>query len=244
MSRKLLPITEKSQVYSFTYYSYLQAIIGNNYRIGNIAVVFHVADLNMSEWKLYSKKLTLDTVGKNIVLKTNRFNIGMNGMFYRELSSHDDVDVTILYQQYSRPWGNISLFVTDDDPEQENCRFNYKLGYFNCGEYYKKEKGTQEYLGSTNKNQNRFILKRDETKVYFIIRDFPSGEDIYTQEIMISDVSENSKWKAGIHIELEDNIYYYWFFSNYVQLKWKECELSLEFDLAVRRNWEYYIQYS
>ncbi len=239
--QKYLPITNNTRMRSYTYDAYLDAIISNKYRTGSTVASIKIDGYEKEIWEFKSRKLIVEKKDSRIFFKTNnKYSIDMNGILFRPLQEYDELALSILYQQYSQPWGNIGIFIANGKCIFENANFLFQFGVFNkTGCYLKDSFGNQYNRNTFLKNKEKIVLRRQGNKLYF---EFAGEEQMTWKEYTIGENEKNEELKIGIYISLYNNVYYDWLYSNHIQWKYNknEREVMFEYETSCRRDWNYY----
>lgn len=238
--KKNLPITEKTNLRTYTFYSYLDAIIANDFRAGEIAARIIISNYKKYNWIYTAENLVRESEGNEIVFRTNRFNIAMNAWLFRTLEINDEFELKINYQQYSQPWGNISIAITDEECMQMGTPMILQYGNFNkAGRFYRDSKGNIYTEGTGRGIDESFVVRRQGDSFSLLSRN--EKEDTLVHLITIDGVAKK-KCRIGVVVNLYCNQYYAWLYNNHIQwrLNKEDREIRLEFDSTIRRNWNYY----
>ena len=232
-----LPVTENVDLRTYTFYSYLGAIIANDERVGETIAKVRISKYRDYEWKYVSKRLKVDVCGEEIVFCSSRYNIDLNGWIYRDLDMEDKFEIEITYQQYSQPWGNISIFVSEQDVEDLTTPLILKFGCINKVGHFYIEKNNGIVLINNGKGfGDRFCICKESNQLMLV-------EEKDTQKRIIHTfLLDDKKYKIGVAVNLYDNQYYSWLYSNHIVWKYNKNDRDyvMEFDSAIQRNWLYY----
>lgn len=236
--KKTLPIEENVRIYSYTYYSFMQAIVANEYRTGKKVAVVNLP--GGDDWKFVSHKMTLMRDGDLYTLEGSQYGIDLNAMIYRKLNQNDYQEMELLYYQYASAFGKISYFISKDEPK--NCSDENRLLEFGtfCYEqlFFVNEQGVQTCFPRRRCNRMTLALGVEGEKYKFSCKQ----EEVDTPvcDVELSDC--NHDLYLCVYVNLKDNSYYDWLFQNFLQLKYnKESEyVKLEFDFMIKRFWKYF----
>lgn len=235
MSKKLLPITEHTNLRTYTYYSYVDAIIANESRVGKKAAKIWVSGQEEKEWIYLSEDMEIDQNSENITFLANKYCLDMNARLFRKLEQKDEMVCRIVHQQYSQAWGNISLFIAPLENFSIRSSLEIQFGNFNkSGVFYKNELGNIVWDNRLIHEDDRLILQHNDSTISFWLNE----EKIFEYQLI---GMRKEKWAVGVAVDLFDNKYYDWFFSNYIQWKYNKDvrEIKFEFDMGIRREWNY-----
>lgn len=171
----------------------------------------------------------------------NPYQCNMNGCIYRELKEEDYLQVYISYQQYSLPWGAINLFLADEragimDDEKYLCRF----GYFNWdGLYLWNESEVCEIDKSRNELPLYMLLHRSRN----VVEAYVGSEQEKMKRVGLFNWEPDKKaeLKIGIQVKLNDNAYYNWLYTNFIQIS---CDITnrdrrLDYFYGVQKDWKW-----
>lgn len=232
---RILPITDQLYFGSYTYDAYLECIISNQYRIGDVAAVIAVKNYENYEWKFQMENLKLLERKDKLIFKTGGYNLAMNGALYREVGDIDEMEIQIIYQQESHNFGYIALVLSEDNADGTILK-KHNNGQYSIG---KDGKPTVLTIIQPGKD-NIYVLKKCHNRVDVVVR--RNNEDTILCSYTLEQ-EELSKLKFGISICLGDNCYYKWQFQNHIQWKYNlrdDSIIKLDHDYAVRKAWLYY----
>ena len=206
MYKRILPITENTNLRSYTYYSYVDAIIANELRIGKEAAKIRISGQDQKTWMYLSDSMDKKQSSEETIFLTNKYCLDMNARLFRKLKKEDEMVCSIVHQQYSQAWGNISLFAAPLDGFSIKSNLKIQFGNFNkSGVFYKDELGDIIWDNRRLTEEDKLVLRRDNTSISFWLND----EKLYERHLK---VLESDKWIVGVAIDLFDNVYYDWFF--------------------------------
>lgn len=212
--RKELSITTEPWVRTYSYYALPMCVIMADDRMGKRIAEIEIRDSDGDDWKsIYMDKGD----GNNWYYESkNDYNRDCNGCIYRPLVNYEGyIRVKVKFQQQSEPWAAVNLFVTDDEEsillgdERYLCRFGNFIYdgvnlYFSGKKYNRNRRFLKErdelVLSVSNGKMEAFIGDRQLVKLGG--NEFASGKQLY----------------IGVQIRHEDNSFYPWFFSNFIQI--------------------------
>ena len=241
---KILPINEETSLRTYTYYSYLDAMIHNEYRTGDTRAKVRVLDYEKYEWSFFGDKLRMELQDGNLNFIREGGSTSLNGILFRELMKQDKIELEILYQQYSQPWGSISIFISEEDVPEVTSFFPYQIGNFcKTGCFVKDSNGNQININRKLSPGDRLVLKREGERITFGYRAGNTGEFSALHECEIEKQFGLRTLKIGIGVFLYDNVYYEWLYANHIQWRYhkEDREIPFEFETSIERNWSYYI---
>lgn len=241
--KKELPLNIAPKIRTYSYYAYPHSIISAKERIGEKAAKFIIKDFANYDWKISSPCLTRKgNQGEFEYISDNPYQCDLNGCIYRELKEDDYIQVFLEFQQYSLPWGAINLFITDEDnremmdDEEYQCRF----GYFNWQGLYLWNHGKECAVDRTNNRLPLYLLlhyKDNRIEAYAGKCETKLKRVGYFQW----NRDDKHNYKIGIQIKLNDNAYYNWLYSNFIQIS---CDITntdrrLDYYYGVQKDWKW-----
>jgi len=236
--KKILPIEEKVRMYSYTYYSFQQAIIANDFRIGEIAAVVKLS--GEYKWTFVSENMRVCAEKNTYTLKCKKYGIDMNALLYRPLNLCDEQELELLYYQFTSAFGRVSFYITDKEPEI--CNNDNRLLEFGtfCREelFYVDDNSKQTCYPRKRDNVMTLSLQKDADRCAF----FCKQDEVKTKIVESKMKSCNQEVFLCVNINLNDNSYFDWLYQNFVQLKYNRMSeyIKLEFDFMIKRYWKYF----
>ena len=73
MYKRILPITENTNLRSYTYYSYVDAIIANELRIGKEAAKIRISGQDQKTWMYLSDSMDKKQSSEETIFLTNKY---------------------------------------------------------------------------------------------------------------------------------------------------------------------------
>lgn len=238
MSSKILPITDNVDMYSFTYYSYPQAILKSPFFTGKKVASLKMDETSVGKWRQKKENIDVRIEDQRIAFfSKNKYNYGMNGVLFREVGLNYSMELQIEYQQYTNPWGciGIGIYQIIDEEWKNNSVLEY--GQFNNGKIYIKDFGIQHEVStdiSEEKNRLRICKEGNKLECY-LVNCNKKEEKVYEKENV-------AELYIGVFIKLYDNCYYDFLFQNNLQLKY-DCigkEITLDYDSGIMKNDNYF----
>ena len=216
-----LPISTTPEVRTYSYYALPQCIIMAEERIGKRIAEFEIIETNQDDWT----SIGLKKEGTKWVYDSeDKYNRACNGCIYRPLANNDGyVHIKIDFQQESEPWAAINVFVTDD---KENillgdndyiCRFGNFI-HDGVSLYYSGKK--EEIAVRQDGREGEFVLSLSKGKLESF---FGQGKQI--KKIGEKRVTTGRRLYIGVQVRHEENSFYPWLFSNFIQIS---CNLNSE----------------
>lgn len=239
--RKILPISTQSFIRTYTYYAYTMAMINNEYRTGKLAADIDVQNYDKYKWEYFSEGLDAKVNGENVKFLSGKYNKNMNTCIYRDAKEIDELRIKINYQQFSQPWSSISIFLAkEEDKSLSGAPYLCKLGNFcRSGVYYRIDGVDVKINKPVLSEPKELILRKNGNLIQALAID--SDQKMILLHSTNVDQIANSKLKMAILINLNDNNYYHWLFSNFIQL---DCDINddnmkIKYFYGLRKNWNY-----
>lgn len=218
-----LPISITPEVRTYSYYALPQCIIMAEDRIGKRIAEFEIVDTDGDNWT----SIGIKKEGSQWIYESeDKYNRFCNGCIYRPLSCNEGyVHIKINFQQESEPWAAINVFLTDDEENillgdnEYICRFGNFI-HDGVSLYYS---GKKENLNLKEKQDGRsgeFVLSLSKGKLESF---FGQGKQI--KKIGEKKISTTKKLYIGVQVKHNDNAFYPWLFSNFIQIN---CNLNSE----------------
>lgn len=216
-----LPICTTPEVRTYSYYALPQCIIMAEERIGKRIAEFEICETDNDTWTSIGMKKE----GMHWKYETeDKYNRFCNGCIYRPLSDNEGyVHIKVNFQQESEPWAAVNVFLTDDEENvllgdnEYICRFGNFI-HDGVSLYYsgKKEQMKERLDGK----QGDFVLSLSNGKIECF---FGIGKQI--KKIGEKQINTTKKLYIGVQVRHEENSFYPWLFSNFIQIK---CNLDSE----------------
>lgn len=238
MSSKILPITDNVDMYSFTYYSYPQAILKSPFFTGKKVAGLKIDETSVGKWSQKRENIDVRIEDERITFfSKNDYNYGMNGVLFRKVGLNYSMDLQIEYQQYTNPWGCIGIGIYRMIDEDWKNNSVLEFGQFNNGKIYIKDLGTQyEVTTDISEEKNSLRINKEGNKLECYLANCNKIEEkVYEKENV-------AELYIGIFVKLYDNCYYDFLFQNNLQLKY-DCigkEITLDYDSGIMKNDNYF----
>lgn len=212
--RKELPVTTEPWVKTYSYYALPMCAIMADERIGKRVAEFEILDGDGDDWRsIHMRKGD----GNNwCYVSEDDYNRDCNGCIYRPLEHNEGyIRIKIDFQQYSEPWAAINLFVTDEEEnillgdEQYLCRFGNFI-YDGVSLYFSGERINIARRFLSHKDE--LVLSVSDGKMEAFI-----GEKCL-KKIGEKEIASVKPLYIGVQVRHEDNSFYPWFFSNFIQI--------------------------
>jgi len=166
----------------------------------------------------------------------------MNICFWRQCLEEDEIEIKIERQIYSNIWGAINIFVANSEQKDMllDDEYIYRLGNF-CKDGV--------YLRINNRSKSIPKLKKKLPLVLKIVRQgdcFSSYCKWEENEVLLNTwkyTSENGfGLRIGFEVKLNDNAFFDWKFSNYIQI-WGDLDkegVKIDYMWNPKKNWYTY----
>lgn len=246
--KKVLPINQNPLIKTYTHHGFMHSIISNSEKVAgekDPVAMISVKDYKDEEWVKYSQRLVCSQLDDDkFCFYADKWNQLMNSVWLREIKNNDYLEVIIDKQLYSHIYSSIKIFVTTlDNNEFESCVDNYddflygtRLGYYpKEGIYYSKSNLDHEVLQYEPVLPITFSIKKTEKEFVFNSID---GQGVKNERRINSDVFSDNKCRLGIAVNLGNNKYYEWLFSNYINTYYSPSSgIRYDFLLNKHKNW-------
>lgn len=229
--RRELPVTTEPWVKTYSYYALPMCAIMADERIGKQVAEFEILDSDGDDWTSIHMRRG---AGNNwCYVSEDDYNRDCNGCVYRPLEHNKGyIRIKIGFQQYSEPWAAINLFVTDEEEnillgdEQYLCRFG-NFVYDGVSLYFSGERTNiaRRALGY----KDELVLSVSDGKIEAFV-----GEKC-PKKIGEKEIVSKRPLYIGVQVRHEDNSFYPWFFSNFIQIN---CDVN-----CTHRRLDYYSFY-
>ena len=243
---KKLPISSDPYIKAYTYHAYTDAIINNENTNSKIISKIELPSEKLDDLEIIKDGIEIRRNGEELLIATDLY-AKTNFCAFRRVKKNDSIIVKINYQQYTKPWGNINLFLTNNrDNLLEDKDYICKFINFCCDNICFKSK--DEFI-CVNKRNSIYIYP-----VYLQLQ--VDGEQIsclYSDDILKwhigykYQINKNSigSLYLGVKTELSENQYFDWLFSNYIQIKLNEnwCDknsVPIDYDIFPKKNYSNY----
>lgn len=220
--KKKLPIQRTPYMHTYTQHGFFHAITCTDDKVclnekDTVAEII-VRDYEKYEWQEQKDQLryVLDTDGK-LCFFANRWNTGMNMAFWRECKVCDELTLRIEKQLYSNAWSAISIFLikaSENNPIDFDAP-KISVGRFEKdGVFYSSEPKVHHRINAGRRAPVEIKLVRENEEVFM-----ECAEDQgVSKRFLICQLEQQDECRIGFSVNLGNNAYYEWTFSNYVQL--------------------------
>lgn len=253
--KKILPINKKPYFRTYTHHGFLHAIISADdkvvYNNSSAVAEISVKDYDLWEWNTQVQELVYKMDNSNhIKFYSNRWNQGMNMAFWRDCRTDDEIEICIYKQLYSNPWGAINLFLTNhNQADMKNMDlYEIRIGNFSKdGLYYMTSQEPYTIiLSNPSLPINLKLIRRKEN----VILEYSTIEGVVSKTLITQLKDKYSLNRIGFAINLGNNSYYEWLFSNYINI-YKHPFYGVSFDIlnTTHKDWsvhssDYFIDYN
>lgn len=243
MNKKIkLQLNPNPLIKTYTYHCFFQSIVSAGDKVNSIAAKLFIRDFEKSSWEQQKKNLKYkyDSKQQELTFFADKWNIGMNHCFWRKCRDNDTIEIDIRSQLFSGSWGAINIFVTSAGQKDmlNDEEYIYRFGNF-CKEglYVKYNRNIIQIHNQTLRKNRHLVIRKKDSICQAVLVDDDSELILHTGTINIEE-----KLRIGFEIKLNDNVFYEWLFSNYIELKMypKSSELSLDFLFNNKKNWNTY----
>lgn len=235
---KILGINDSPIIRSYTHEVFVHAIASHKDKTGNKLAEVRIISAN-------DEPYTTNTINSEFRIKENvieqysdLYEKQAESFVYHNCGKCDELTIKVEYQQETRPWAIIYLFVKNlnDINNQEN--FHFRFGKF-CN---------QTLLIDDNNKKNFVDYKHNPPYPYWLklnvmnnkIYSFISFDGINFIETYKGDInySKQEQRIIGLCFDLQNNNYYNWLFSNHVQLSAnKESMIAIDYLISPYKNY-------
>lgn len=213
---KILPIEEKPYIKIFSYHAYPASILGSRRFCGEKKAEISISNSDEYMWGNYTNQLDIHKNGNDYVFYGKEY-MDAQAQIYRECGILDEITVKVNYMQYTQPYGYISLYISDGiTSESKNT---YTLGVYNKGDVFYENDLKREICKSLTPANNFYYLRLQRSKELvssLFSLDGEKWETVSSCHIGFHDSTK--KLYLGINLDLGENEYYNWLFTNYVQI--------------------------
>lgn len=236
--KKELKVNIDSVMTSYSYYAFPQSIMTAEDKMGSRIADFTVLDSVCDEWQSVGHISYVKEQDVWRVTSEDKYCRECNGCIYREMKFEDYVSIRVEHQQYTQPWGAVNLLITDDvehillGDNEYQCRFGHFIydgvSLYIDGKWQsvpKKRLRTPYQLVLNRRGERIEVYAGEERADCLAVKDIP--------------FRTNKKLYIGVQVRHEENSYYPWLFSNFIQLSCDVTNLDrrLEFHYGLLKHW-------
>lgn len=248
---KTLPINTSPYIRAYPNHAFIHTVINNEMTCNHTLAKIHIENATDYEWNKKSIHSKIELQGDLLEVSSHPYEKKNGCCVFRNCIGNDELVIKVNYQQFVNVWSSINLFLMpktnnlDSFMElinSQNMNEGHLFGKL-CGKgyYYVKEKQLKLYwkaLGNTFKPY-WMKLRREKDMISFYI-----SEDNHSWELLEEDtigIEESTEFNIGISINLCDNQYYNWAFTNFIQLyvnlDWPTC---IDWAAYPKKSWKNY----
>lgn len=250
MKIKKLHINSKPRIRTYTYHSFFHAIISADDKVSNIAAKIHIKNFDNYTWSEQKEELSYTRCGDTIIFKANKWNTGMNHCFWRKCLENDEIELKIEKQLFSNSWGAINIFITDNNQINmlEDDEYTYRLGNFCKDKIYLRINNSQIEMKNIE-FEEPFSLIIQKKRNEYIAKIRKDNYEVKLNTWVSDDINKNMR--IGFEIKLNNNAFYEWYFSNYIEIHGNitsSSPIPIDFLFNYRKNWctyhtNYFVEY-
>lgn len=242
--KKKLAINASPIIRTYTYHGFHHAIVSTKDKVNETVAKVNVTDFSKHDWHVKSDCLTYKIDQDNTIeFKSNKWNVGMDIIFWRTCNDFDEIEIRILEQIYSSIYGQINVFIADET-QSENLKDNnhlMRVGRFNKDGIYIKMKDEFRGVPKIEKNLPLSLkLVRCDNKITLYYKN--EKEDYLCLHSEENEVFHSNKLRIGFEVLLGNNMYYEWLFSNYIHISGdvNVTIMNVDYLWNCNKNWNYY----
>ncbi|MBP5223468.1 MAG: hypothetical protein J6Z35_09965 [Lachnospiraceae bacterium] len=215
--KKKLLINTDPAVRTYTFHGFFHAITAAKDKVDTLAAEISVEKFEDYVWNQQTDRLECCYDGQDgrIRFLSNQWNIGMNHCFWRKCDKEDRIEIEIHKQLFSGSRGAINLFIADGSFQDMTDEEHYLFRFGNhCRDgFYVNCKGAETGVAD-NEDEDRHLILEIKEGVCRAILSGQSGERVmYTEKI-----EDTCDPVIGFEIRLNNNEYYEWMYSNYIEV--------------------------
>lgn len=227
---------------TYTYHCFFHSIISAPDKVNTDVAEVYVKDFENYHWEQQADRLSWKYCSekKTLFFEAGKWNLGMNHCFWRECKDDDSIEIGIISQLFSSSWGAINIFVTNATQEDmlNDDAYIYRFGNF-CKEglYVKYNNNFIQMWDLGQCGNKHLLIRKHGDTCQAVLVDGASELILHTGVI-----NSNEELRVGFEIKLNDNVFYEWFFSNYIDFKMYPGprEISMDFLFNNEKNWNTY----
>lgn len=218
--KRILPISKRPYFQVFSYHTFLNAITLAGIPEDYIAAKLEVKNFQAMEWRNQTEELTEHRSMDSLSFEQNSYATKMNACYYRKAMESDEIEIKVLFQEFSNPWGAVNVFLTTES--QEDMLFDdgylFRFGNFNRqGIYLRYHNVEKKYEKIKVSYPYSLILKKDKRKVSVFYRE-EGGVTLKIHELLLGNDVDEKELTIGFEVKLGNHTYYEWLYSNYIQI--------------------------
>ena len=241
---KKLPINKDPYLRTYTHHGYLHAILSAEERVQHLnetVALIAVKKFSDYQWDIQNEGLIVETNSEGVIsIKANKWNTNMNASFFRQSLLYDEMEIDIYKQIYTNVWGSIFVFCAT---KGKKCLTDFDSSYlFTYGRMAKDgifyRIGTQNHIVLCNAPVLPVRIRMIKQASMLCIEYSDIAGNI-KKRIELKEFSQNCDL-VGFCIELRNNSYYEWLYSNYINLYINEKKgIPIDFLCNNQKDWHY-----
>ena len=246
--KHILPINNSFFLKGYTHHAYRNAIISSSDKVqtseNDSVVELEVRNFETFPWQDITRDITYKIDDDFLFFYSHPYSRKQNAFFWRTCNDSDEISLKIHKQLYSNYYSSITIVLVPDNIVFSNIdsmfSYNYpiKIGFFAGEGLYYSIDGDESiiYCSEFAELPIEITLKKTINSIQFFINDNKKVKSIYY------DFSHNNtKYRIGFLIKLDQNIYYNWLFSNYINLYYTQNS-AIKFDYLTyaQKNYDFY----
>lgn len=239
--KRVLDINAEPELRTYTHHGFLHAVISGEEKVSRNVACLEVPGFHKDSWEIQNEELSFESDHDQLSFSCNEWAVHMNVCFWRSCSVNDRIVIRIKKQLYANVYGAINLFVTGASQEDmlEDDGYLFRLGHF-CkdGVYVRLENVTQNIPYMENDMPLQLEIRREgrQLRAYGGQEEHPVCLGQWSSEAVDGDL------RIGFEIKLNDNMYYDWLYSNYIQIYAGRDFRTVKLDFRVneKKDWQFY----
>lgn len=239
--RIVLDINAEPELRTYTHHGFLHAVLSGEDKVSRNAACLEVPGFHKDSWEKQSEALSFQSDQDELSFYANEWAVHMNACFWRSCRENDSIGIRIKKQLYANVYGAINVFITGASQEDmlEDDAYLFRLGNF-CkdGVYVRLENITQKIPDIQNIMPLQLEIRREGRQLFA----YAGQEDQLVCLGQWSSERLDGDLKIGFEIKLNDNMYYDWLYSNYIQIyATRDYRLvKLDFRVNEKKDWQFY----
>lgn len=239
-----LPLNKDPEIRILTDHMTICQICSSNMAAGDKLAEVEISDAAKSQWTDDTYHLSLvDENNKLAAYSHNKYSKGMQGFRYRDCLRQDEIIIKIDYQQYTCAWATISLVITEGrcDPEVDKSDFICEFSNYSKTRLHISSYGVYYNIAEQIYDQQYPVwlkMTKDDNDIS-ISSSFNGVEWIPQGGIVLEEI-ENKKLVVGVRINMLENQWYNWLYTNYIQIvSTPKAGVQADYLMNVYKNWHY-----
>lgn len=238
-----LSINKNPYIRSFPYHTFIDIACNNDLTNSSQIAEFEILNEKINFWNVYTSKLKYDILDNKVCVFSNPYEKKNNFKIYRKIKENDEITVKINKHLFTNAWSNISIFICDSNKLKEIPDFeeNAPIVIFSRGigyGFYMHIAGLFHSLFKTRKLIFPYYIRIKTTKstISFSFRDKEDWKELTTLKFTYCE-----KNCLGIDLNIADNQYYNWIYTNFINLQGNlDDSVRLDWLNTPKRNYKFY----